>query len=240
MLRLRGVRVRFGGVVPLDGLDFDVPERGMFLVVGPNGAGKTTMLNVLSRVVRPESGSMMLGDVDLLTLAPSAVIRAGVGRSFQRAELFGGLSARENVLVGLHHLRLREAEARKRADAMLARLGLAQVAHTRAAALPHGTQKTVDLARALVSEPRLLLLDEPFAGITHAEIPAMVAAIAEAAQRCAVVMVEHHLEVVMHLAERVTVLDFGRKISEGTAEHVRNDPAVIRSYLGGKAVEHAW
>jgi branched-chain amino acid transport system ATP-binding protein len=89
-------------------------------------------------------------------------------------------------------------------------------------------------------QPRLLLLDEPFAGITHAEIPAMVAAIAEAAQRCAVVMVEHHLEVVMHLAERVTVLDFGRKISEGTAEHVRNDPAVIRSYLGGKAVEHAW
>jgi ABC-type branched-subunit amino acid transport system ATPase component len=240
MLRCRGLTVRFGGVVPLDDVDLDVPERGLFLVVGPNGAGKTTLLNVLSRFVAPAAGTIAFDGRDLLRCTADAIVALGIARSFQKAELFGGLSALDNVLVGLHHARLREREARRRAAAVIAALGLEEVAAAPASSLPHGYQKMVDLGRALVSDPKLLLLDEPFAGVTGAEVPALVEAITAAARERTVLMVEHHLELVLHLAARVTVLDFGRKISEGTPEAVRSDPAVIRSYLGGKAVEHAW
>jgi branched-chain amino acid transport system ATP-binding protein len=240
MLTARGLTVRFGGLVPLDGLDLDVPERGLYLVVGPNGAGKTTLLNVVSRFVSPAGGTLTLDGRDLLRCAPHELVAHGVARSFQKAELFGNLSVRDNVLVGLHHARLPERTARERVQAQLAALDLAALAETAAGTLAHGFQKMVDLARALVSDPRLLLLDEPFAGVTGAEVPALVAAITAAARERAVLMVEHHLELVLDLAERVTVLDFGRKISEGSPEAVRRDPAVIRSYLGGKAVEHAW
>jgi branched-chain amino acid transport system ATP-binding protein len=240
MLHCKGVTVRFGGIVPLDGVDLDVPDRGLFLVVGPNGAGKTTLLNVISRFVTPAAGTLAFDGHDLLAGASNQVIGMGIGRSFQKAELFGGLSALDNVLVGLHAAGLSERHARERALATLAALGLESVSGTTASTLPHGYQKMVDLARALVADPKLLLLDEPFAGVTGAEVPALVAAITAAARERAVLMVEHHLELVLDLAERVTVLDFGRKISEGTPEAVRRDPAVIRSYLGGKVVERAW
>jgi branched-chain amino acid transport system ATP-binding protein len=240
MLHATGITVRFGGLVPLDGVDLDVPDRGLFLVVGPNGAGKTTLLNVISRFVDPAAGRLAFDGRDLLGCAPDALIGRGIARSFQRAELFGGMSVRDNVLVGLHQLRVSERDARARARATLVALGLDAVAASLASALPHGYQKMVDLARALVSEPKLLLLDEPFAGVTGAEIPALIAAITAAARERAVLMVEHHLELVLDLAERVTVLDFGKVISEGAPDAVRRDPAVIRSYLGGKAVEHAW
>lgn len=240
MLRCRGLTVRFGGIVPLDGIDLDVPDRGLFLVVGPNGAGKTTLLNVISRFVTPASGTLAFDGRDLLASTSNQVIGIGIGRSFQKAELFAGLSALDNVLVGLHAAGLPERTARERARAALAALGLDAVAGATGSTLAHGYQKMVDLARALVADPKLLLLDEPFAGVTGAEVPALIAAITAAARERAVLMVEHHLELVLGLADRVTVLDFGRKISEGTPEEVRRDPAVIRSYLGGKAVEHAW
>jgi branched-chain amino acid transport system ATP-binding protein len=240
MLVCRGLTVRFGGLVPLDGLDLTVADTGLFLVVGPNGAGKTTLLNAISRFVEPASGTLAFGNHDLLACAPKDVVGLGVARSFQKAELFGQLSALDNVLVGLHHIRIGERAARERARATLSALGLEAVAGTTASTLAHGYQKMVDLARALVSDPKLLLLDEPFAGVTGAEVPALVAAITAAARERAVLMVEHHLELVLNLAERVTVLDFGKVISEGTPDEVRRDPAVIRSYLGGKAVEHAW
>jgi ABC-type branched-subunit amino acid transport system ATPase component len=241
MLRCEGLTVRFGGLVPVDGLDLAVPDRGLFLIVGPNGAGKTTLLNVVSRITTPAAGSIVFDGRDLLALGASDVIEAGIARSFQKAELFGGMSALDNVLVGLHHLRgYAEREARARARGLLARLGLEPIAGVAASALPHGYQKLVDLARALVSEPKLLLLDEPFAGVTASEVPPLLEAITAAARERAVLMVEHHLELVLGLADRVTVLDFGRKISEGAPDEVRRDPAVIRSYLGGKAVEHAW
>jgi branched-chain amino acid transport system ATP-binding protein len=240
MLQCSGVTVRFGGLVPLDGVDLQVPDRGLFLVVGPNGAGKTTLLNVISRLVTPAAGSVRFAGRDLLALEPSALLHAGIARSFQKAELFVGLSALDNVLVGLDHRRVPERAARMRALGMLEALGLGGAAHVTAGTLPHGYQKLVDLARALVSEPKLLLLDEPLAGVTAAEIPTLLRAIRDAARDRAVLMIEHHLELVLELAERVTVLDFGRTIAEGPPETIRRDPAVIRSYLGGKAVEHAW
>jgi branched-chain amino acid transport system ATP-binding protein len=240
MLRARNLTVRFGGIVPLDGVDLDVPDRGLFLVVGPNGAGKTTLLNAISRFVAAAAGEIVFDGRDLLTQPPNRLIELGIGRSFQKAELFAGLSTLDNVLVGLHRAPCSEGAARERARAALARLGLGAVADTAAGALPHGYQKMADLARALVGDPKLLLLDEPFAGVTGAEVPALIGAITAAARERAVLMVEHHLELVLDLAERVTVLDFGKRISEGTPDQVRRDPAVIRSYLGGKAVEHAW
>jgi ABC-type branched-subunit amino acid transport system ATPase component len=240
MLRCEGLTVRFGGLVPVDGLDLAVPDRGLFLIVGPNGAGKTTLLNVVSRITTPAAGSIVFDGRDLLALGASDVIEAGIARSFQKAELFGGMSALDNVLVGLHHVRCTERAARERARGTLAALDLKAIANVAASALPHGYQKLVDLARALVSEPKLLLLDEPFAGVTASEVPPLLEAITAAARERAVLMVEHHLELVLGLADRVTVLDFGRKISEGAPDEVRRDPAVIRSYLGGKAVEHAW
>ena len=240
MLRCSGITVRFGGLVPLDALDLTVPDRGLFLIVGPNGAGKTTLLNVISRFVAPAAGTIAFGSHDVLAHPAKDVVGLGIARSFQKAELFGQLSALDNVLAGLHHARIGERAARERAHATLAALGLTDIANVTASTLAHGYQKMVDLARALVSDPQLLLLDEPFAGVTGAEVPALVAAITAAARERAVLMVEHHLELVLDLAERVTVLDFGRAISEGTPDEVRRDPAVIRSYLGGKAVEHAW
>ena len=239
MLRCRGITVRFGGLVALEDLDFEMPDRGVSMLVGPNGAGKTTFINVLTRIYTPERGTMELDGVDLLRLSADKIIRAGIARSFQKAELFGGMTARENVLVGLQDRislfpspRRAELAAREKAHAILREIGLAHVADVTASSLSYGYQKMLDVARALASEPRLLLLDEPFAGVTHAEIPTLIACIAQVAKERAVLMVEHHLELVMDLAERVTVLDFGRKIAEGTPAEIRRDPAVIRSYLG--------
>ena len=241
MLRCRGITVRFGGLVALDELDFDLPDSGVSMLVGPNGAGKTTFINVLTRIYTPERGTMELDGVDLLQVSADKVIGAGIARSFQKAELFGGMTARENVLVGLQNRislfpspRRAERAARERADAILSDMGLAHVANVRASSLSYGYQKMLDVGRALASEPRLLLLDEPFAGVTHAEIPTLIGCITQIARERAVLMVEHHLELVMDLAERVTVLDFGRKIAEGAPQAIRRDPAVIRSYLGTK------
>lgn len=246
MLEARGITVRFGGLVAVDQLDLDIPETGVFALVGPNGAGKTTLINALSRVCPVTGGSVRLNGTDVLALLPHQAIRRGIARSFQRAELFPTLTVMENLLVGMHTLsttgiegafmtgstRRAESAARARAEQLLRELDLWRVRDFSPADLPHGHQKLLDVARALVSTPKLLLLDEPFAGLTEAETPQLLACIAEAGKRCAVLMIEHHFELLEGIASRMTVMNFGRKVSEGTPAEMRVDPEVVRCYLG--------
>jgi branched-chain amino acid transport system ATP-binding protein len=246
MLEARGVTVRFGGLVAVNRLDLDIPDRGVFALVGPNGAGKTTLINALSRVCPVANGSVRIDGIDLLELLPHQIVRAGIARSFQRAELFSTLTVLENLLVGLHSemttalggafmtpsTRAQEKDARGRTERLLRELNLWEVRDVRPSDLPYGHQKLLDVARALVSEPKLLLLDEPFAGLTEAETPRLLACIADAGKRCSVLMIEHHFELLEGIAERMTVMNFGSKIAEGPPSVVREDPEVVRCYLG--------
>jgi branched-chain amino acid transport system ATP-binding protein len=250
MLRARDITVRFGGLKAVDGIDLDIPQRGVFMLAGPNGAGKTSFFNVLTRICAVQQGTIDFDGVDLLSCRPHDIVGHGIARSFQHAELFPSLSVLDNVLVGMHSqirvgvvdgalclpsARAREGAATARAEALLRRLGLWRWRHASPADLPYGLQKLLDVARALVSEPRLLLMDEPFAGLSHHEVPTLVDAIVEQGRMRAILMIEHHLELVMGIAERVTVMNFGRKIAEGTPDAVRADPEVIRCYLGKSA-----
>ena len=246
MLEARNVTVRFGGLVAVNALDLDIPDRGIFALVGPNGAGKTTLINALSRVCPIANGTIRLRDTDVLALAPHQVVSAGIARSFQRAELFPTLNVLENLLVGLHSAmktglsgalmtpatRAEEKAARARAERVLRDLDLWELRNASPTDLPYGHQKLLDVARALVSEPALLLLDEPFAGLTEGETPRLLACIEAAGKRCAVLMIEHHFELLEGIAERMTLMDFGRKIAEGAPTAMRDDPEVIRCYLG--------
>ena len=246
MLEARQVTVRFGGLVAVNALDLVVPDTGIFALVGPNGAGKTTLINALSRVCPVSLGSIRLDGIDLLDLMPHEVIGAGIARSFQRAELFPSMSVLENLLVGLHSqittglegalmtraTRSEEREARIRAERLMRELDLWDLRDASPADLPYGHQKLLDVARAVISQPKVLLLDEPFAGLTDAETPRLLACISDAGKRCAVLMIEHHFELLEGIAERMTVMNFGRKIAEGTPARVRADSEVIRCYLG--------
>ena len=246
MLEACRVTVRFGGLVAVSELDLVVPDTGVFALVGPNGAGKTTLINALSRVCSVAEGTIRLDGVDILGLLPHQAVRAGIARSFQRAELFPTLTVLENLLVGLHAqmttglegalmtpaTRAQENAARSRAERLLRELDLWELRNASPADLPYGHQKLLDVARAVISEPKLLLLDEPFAGLTDAESPRLLACIADAGKRCAVLMIEHHFELLEGIAERMTVMNFGRKIAEGSPAQVRADPEVVRCYLG--------
>ncbi|EKP95302.1 ABC transporter ATP-binding protein [Thermaerobacter subterraneus] len=252
LLAVEGITVRFGGLVALSDVSLTVAEGTIHGLIGPNGAGKSTLFNVVSRFVQPAAGQVLFDGRELLRLPPHAVGGLGIARTFQNVLLCQRLTVLDNVLTGLHRslpvsfwgaaLRLpaamrAEEHARARALEALEWVGLRPWAHRRVSELPFGAQKRVELARALVSRPRLLLLDEPAAGLAEGDRRQMAALIARLQRELGttVVMVEHDLGLVMDLCQEVTVLDFGRVIAQGPPAAVRRDPTVIAAYIGREA-----
>jgi branched-chain amino acid transport system ATP-binding protein len=236
LLTVEHLTRRFGGVIALDDVSFDVPQGQILGLIGPNGAGKTTAFNVITRLYKPDSGVVLYDGEDLLKLAPYEVVRRGIARTFQNIALFSRMTVLENVLVGAHSRTswFGETDGRRRAHEALEVVGLAGLAGHVASALPYPTLKRIELARALVSEPRLLLLDEPAGGLSHEEVAAFGDFLLELRERLdlTVLLVEHHMGLVMRVSETVHVLDFGKTIARGSPDEVRSDPAVIEAYLG--------
>jgi branched-chain amino acid transport system ATP-binding protein len=252
ILSVRDLTVRFGGIIALESVSFDVDEGQIVGLIGPNGAGKTTLFNCLSRLYTPDRGDVLFQGHPILPLPPHRIAELGIGRTFQNLALFPTLTVLQNVMIGVHSrtrsdflsnaLRLpwvgrEEARTRVAALELLEFLDLAALAQHPAAGLPFGTLKRVELARALASRPSLLLLDEPATGLNHEEVGAIGALIQKvrAARALTVLLVEHHMGLVMQVSDRVVVLDFGRKVAEGTPAEVRRNPDVIRAYLGEAA-----
>lgn len=249
ILDVRDVVVTFGGIVALDGVSFSIQQGHVQGLIGPNGAGKTTLFNCLSRLYVPDSGDILFRGESILTQATHVMAGLGIGRTFQNLALFQTMTVLENVMVGGHcrsqsdffsdALRLpwvgqREKVLRDRAWEIICYLGLEDTTYTRVSDLPFGTQKRVELARALAGEPALLLLDEPAGGLNHEEVEALKELIWRIRDDfgLTVLLVEHHMSLVMAASDRVVAIDFGRKLSEGTPSEVQNDPEVIRAYLG--------
>jgi len=248
-LVVQDVTVRFGGIVALDSASMEARPGKITGLIGPNGAGKTTLFNCLTGIYRAQAGSIRWRGQELLGMQPHQVAQHGVSRTFQNLALFPRLTVRENVVVGLHRVRRsdwlsnavrapwvlsEERQVRERADAALEEVGLAGVAGRPAAGLPYGTLKRVELARAIASDPDLLLLDEPAAGLTHGEVDELMELVRQLreAHDLTVVLVEHHMGLVMRLCDHITVLNFGRTIAAGPPTEVSTNPAVIEAYLG--------
>ena len=248
LLHVTHMSKAFGGVRAIDDLSFDVREGIVHSIIGPNGAGKTTLVNLLTGVYRPTSGRVAFGGLDLTGAPPHAFAAARIGRTFQNLQIFYNMSVVENVMTGRHRLASSallptlfhtrglaraERETRVRALEWLRFLGLANRADARADALPYGALKRLEIARALAGEPRLLFLDEPAAGLNSteaAEIGALIRKVAETGTT--IVLIEHNMRLVMGVSDHVLVLDHGRRLCEGSAFDVRNDPRVIEAYLG--------
>jgi len=251
LLDVREVTVRFGGIVALDRLTFDIEQGQICGLIGPNGAGKTTMFNVLSRIYQPTSGRVIFDGTDILHRPAHAIAGLGIARTFQNLALFPSMTLLENVMVGAYSrgtvgfvratLRLspwrEERETRETAYELLERLGLAKLAFVPAAGLPFGTLKRLELARALAARPKFLLMDEPASGLTHSEVDELGETIKRIRDdfRLTVLLVEHHMALVMGISDKVVAMDLGAKLTEGTPDEVRNDPRVIEAYLGTAA-----
>jgi branched-chain amino acid transport system ATP-binding protein len=256
LLEVTGATKRFGGLLAVNALDFSLDEGAIVSVIGPNGAGKTTFFNCIAGFYQIDDGSIVLDGLPIHQLRPDRIAHMGLARTYQNIRLFRGMTALENVLVGGHQhlvsgwirsvLRTRGQRGEERAayaEAMelLEYTGLAGKAHIQASSLPYGDQRRLEIARALATRPRILLLDEPTAGMNPAETAETTALIRRIRDELAmtILLIEHEMRVVMGISERITVLDYGQRIAEGTPSEIQHDERVIQAYLGRAAAERA-
>lgn len=251
LLKVDGVTVEFGGIVALSGLSFSVRQGEICGLIGPNGAGKTTVFNVLSRIYEPTQGSVTFDGIDLLSVPAHGIAKLGIGRTFQNLALFPSMSLLENVMVGAHSagrvgfgraitrfgVRGEDKRLRETSMFLLESFGLAKLAGHPAAGLPFGTLKRVEIARALAAKPKFVLLDEPASGLTHSEVDELADTLVRVRKEfdLTMLLVEHHMSMVMRVSDSIVVMEFGRKIAEGTPAEVRENPEVVRAYLGTDA-----